>query len=87
MYGLIFYDVDRKRVAKVHRYFAKKLYWVQNSAFEGEISEFQRGCILEDLGRFLVPDEDSMLFVWTGQKESWRKTVLGVNKQASDLVV
>lgn len=87
MYGLVFYDVDRKRVAKIHRYFAKKLYWVQNSVFEGEIPELQRECIFEDIPRFLDPEQDSMLFVWTGQKESWKKVYLGVNKQESDMLV
>lgn len=87
MYGLVFYDVDKKRVAKIHRYFAKKLYWVQNSVFEGEIRDLQRDYILEDLNRILDPKRDSIFFVWTGQLESWRKVFLGINKQASDMLV
>jgi CRISPR-associated protein Cas2 len=87
MYGLVFYDVDKKRVAKIHRYFEKKLYWVQNSAFEGEIGELQRDFIFEDIRRILDPEQDTMLFVWTRQKESWRKVYLGINKQATDILV
>jgi len=33
------YDVGEKRVAKVLKISRKYLYWVQNSVFEGEISE------------------------------------------------
>ncbi|MGB9825625.1 MAG: CRISPR-associated endonuclease Cas2 [Desulfofundulus sp.] len=38
MYVIIVYDVGQSRVAKVCQYFKRFLHWVQNSAFEGEIS-------------------------------------------------
>lgn len=38
MYVLIAYDVDAKRVAKVHKVLKKYLTWTQNSLFEGEIT-------------------------------------------------
>ena len=48
MYVLVAYDVDAKRVAKVHKVLKKYLTWTQNSLFEGEITEgLLKKCIAE----------------------------------------
>lgn len=39
MYVILVYDVNRRRVAKVHKFLKKYLIWVQNSVFEGELTE------------------------------------------------
>jgi CRISPR-associated protein Cas2 len=41
MYVVIVYDVEQTRVAKVCQYLRRWLHWVQNSAFEGELTEAQ----------------------------------------------
>lgn len=33
------YDVWDKKVNKVHKYLKKRITWIQNSVFEGELSE------------------------------------------------
>jgi len=38
MYVIIVYDVEVERVARVCQYLRRHLHWVQNSAFEGEIT-------------------------------------------------
>ena len=39
MFVIMVYDVGKKRVAKVLKKSRKYLHWVQNSVFEGEISQ------------------------------------------------
>lgn len=55
MHTFFFYDVGQCRVSKVHRYLSRRLFWIQRSVFEGELSPFQRRLIVEDLSRFLDP--------------------------------
>jgi CRISPR-associated protein Cas2 len=39
MYVIVVYDIWNKKTNKVHKYLKKRLHWIQNSVFEGEISE------------------------------------------------
>lgn len=41
MYVILVYDVGEKRVAKMLRLCRKYLNWIQNSVFEGELTEVQ----------------------------------------------
>ena len=41
MYVILVYDVDQKRTAKKLKLCRRYLSWIQNSVFEGEISEVQ----------------------------------------------
>lgn len=41
MYVILVYDVDQKRTAKMLKLCRRYLSWIQNSVFEGEISEVQ----------------------------------------------
>lgn len=77
MHTLFFYDVDQSRVAKVHRYLTRRLFWIQRSVFEGEISSFHRRLMIEDLSRFLDPETDSILTINTEAPQAWKRTVLG----------
>ncbi|PID31194.1 MAG: CRISPR-associated endonuclease Cas2 [Candidatus Cloacimonadota bacterium] len=39
MFVILYYDVNKKLCPKIHKICKKYLQWVQNSVFEGEISE------------------------------------------------
>lgn len=39
MYVIIVYDVDVSRVVRINKFLKRYLLWVQNSVFEGEITE------------------------------------------------
>jgi len=39
MYVILVYDVNEKRVAKMLKLCRRYLNWIQNSVFEGEITE------------------------------------------------
>lgn len=70
MYVLVVYDVEVKRVAKVHKYLKRHLHWVQNSVFEGEATEAQIETIKAGLKRLLNLESDAVL-LYTARDEKW----------------
>ncbi|ADL06868.1 CRISPR-associated endonuclease Cas2 [Thermosediminibacter oceani] len=62
MFIILVYDVGEKRVAKVLKICRKYLTWVQNSVFEGEITESAYKKLKLELKRAIVEDEDSVIF-------------------------
>ena len=61
MFRILVYDVQVSRVSKVRRYLSDKLFWTQNSTFEGFLSDPQKRIVLQQLSSFLDPEEDSVL--------------------------
>ncbi len=59
MYLILVYDVSIERVSKVLKTCRKYLTWVQNSVFEGEISESDLIKLRDDLER-IIESSDSI---------------------------
>jgi CRISPR-associated protein Cas2 len=77
MYVLLVYDVEVKRVVKVHKFLKRHLHWVQNSVFEGELTEAQIEAVKAGLKRILNDEADSVL-LYTARDQRWLvKEVLG----------
>lgn len=77
MYALIVYDVEVDRVTKVHKFLKRHLHWVQNSVFEGELTEAQLETVRAGLGRLMDEDSDSVL-IYTAREARWlAREVLG----------
>jgi CRISPR-associated protein Cas2 len=70
MYVLIVYDVEVKRVTKVHKFLKRHLHWVQNSVFEGELTDAQIETVKAGLKRLLDDDADSAL-LYTARDRRW----------------
>ncbi len=70
MYVLVVYDVEVKRVTKAHKFLKKHLHWVQNSVFEGELTEAQIETVKAGLKRLLDEDSDSVL-IYTARDARW----------------
>lgn len=77
MYVVIVYDVEQVRVAKVCQYLRRFLHWVQNSAFEGELSEAQLERLKLGLKKLIDPDYDSIYIYRLPHKKYLRKEVVG----------
>lgn len=69
MYVLIVYDVEVARVAKAHKFLKRHLHWVQNSVFEGELTESQIETVKAGLKR-LLSETDSVL-IYTARDARW----------------
>ncbi len=70
MYVLLVYDVEVKRVSKVHKFLKRHLHWVQNSVFEGELTDAQIETVKAGLRRLLDHDTDSVL-IYTARDQRW----------------
>jgi CRISPR-associated protein Cas2 len=80
VYVIAVYDVSERRVAKCLKTFRRYLVWVQNSVFEGELSEAQIKKLQADLGRVLNWDEDSVLFYIATTRHYTERRALGRKK-------
>ena len=63
MYAVVVYDVHVDKVQKVNAFLKRHLFWVQNSVFEGEISESQLREVQKYLGSTLDPDESVVIYL------------------------
>lgn len=68
MYVILIYDFGEKRVAKMLKLCRKYLNWIQNSVFEGEISEVRLKELLILAKGFMKEDEDSII-IFKGSKQ------------------
>lgn len=86
-YVVVVYDVAVDRINGVRQFLRRYLRWVQNSAFEGELSEGGLEKVKMGLKRLIKEDEDSILFYVT-QSQKWiRKDVLGIEKAEVSTVI
>ena len=77
MYLILVYDVSQERVGKVCRTLRRRLTWVQNSVFEGEVTEAEFARIVADLDQVVNRAEDSVLCYCIRNPHGWEKRVLG----------
>ncbi|MCS6930043.1 MAG: CRISPR-associated endonuclease Cas2 [Saprospiraceae bacterium] len=84
MYVILVYDVSEKRVGKMLKLCRRYLHWVQNSVFEGEISEVQLKNLLHEAKQLIHPQEDSLI-VFQSRDQRWlEKQIVGLNKNNLD---
>jgi CRISPR-associated protein Cas2 len=84
MYIILVYDVGKKRVGKMLKLCRRYLNWIQNSVFEGEISEV-RLMELKHEALELMDEEDDSLIIFKTRQEKWlEKEIVGKEKQNLD---
>jgi len=87
MYLLIVYDVGVERVNRVKSYLRTELHWVQNSVFEGEVTESQFRRIEMNLKRIIDEDKDSVVIYSFRSESAVKRNVLGVEKSPIDVIL
>ncbi len=80
MYIMVVYDVEEKRVGKMLKFFRKHLHWIQNSVFEGEVTEAQLLKITNGIDKIINKNTDSVVIFKARSKKWLNKTVIGVEK-------
>jgi CRISPR-associated protein Cas2 len=84
MYIIAVYDCGEKRVAKMLKLFRKYLNWIQNSVFEGELSEVQLKELKIEAAKIMDKNYDSVIF-FSSRNQKWLdKEVLGREKNDLD---
>lgn len=80
MYIILVYDIGEKRVQKVHKLLKKYLNWVQNSVFEGELTEGKFEAMKIDLTKQMTPEEDSVIIYTLGSLKYSGREIIGIEK-------
>ena len=84
MYVILVYDIGEKRVGKMLKLCRRYLNWVQNSVFEGEITEVKLKELLVSAKKIMEIENDSIL-VFKSREERWlEKEVIGKEKNELD---
>lgn len=81
---IIVYDVEEKRVARVCKFLKGYLHWIQNSVFEGELTDGKFREVQVGLKKRIKADKDSILFFKMRAQYDIEKEVMGVEKSAPD---
>ncbi len=87
IYVIVTYDVEEKRVNKVRKILKKYLIWVQNSVFEGEITEGKLLKCKSELFRIIQKDTDSIYFYEMPYTNSIEKKILGIEKSYDENII
>ena len=84
MYVILVYDFGEKRVAKMLKLCRKYLNWVQNSVFEGEITEFQLKQLEASAKKFMDPDIGSIIVFSSRSQMFMDKRIIGAERNTID---
>jgi len=82
MYYILVYDVNVKRVSKMLKIVRSYLNHVQNSVFEGELTDAQLEELKDEAKDLMNPEEDSIIIYRVGSKRWSSREVLGVEKSS-----
>ena len=85
MYVILVYDFGEKRVGKMLKLCRKYLNWIQNSVFEGDISEARLKELLMQSDKFMDKDEDSIIIFSGPSQSSMDKRIIGKERSAIDV--
>ena len=80
MYVIIVFDINVDRVNKVKAFLRQYLFWIQNSVFEGELSESELEVVYKGLFNIIDEDVDSVIIYKLRMAELLNREVLGVEK-------
>ena len=77
MYVILVYDIGEKRVGKMLKLCRQYLNWIQNSVFEGEITEVKLMELKGKAKKIMDEKSDSMI-VFSSQNTHWmNKEIVG----------
>ncbi len=80
MYVILVYDIEEKRVAKMLKLCRRYLNWIQNSVFEGEITDVKLKELIHESKKIMDEEADSLI-VFKSRQEKWLdKMVIGKEK-------
>lgn len=85
MYIILVYDIKEKRVAKMLKLCRKYLNWIQNSVFEGEITDVKLK-ELKLLAEEIMDKKEDSLIIFSSRQERWlTKEIIGKERGPTDI--
>jgi CRISPR-associated protein Cas2 len=77
MYVILAYDIGEKRVGKMLKLCRKYLNWIQNSVFEGEITDVKLKELKIRASKIMDEEIDSLI-IFKSRQEKWLdKEIIG----------
>jgi len=86
LYYIVVYDAEVKRVSKVLKILRKYMHWVQNSVFEGELTQSQLLKLKHELNKVIDPNHDSIIIYGLREKYLNRETI-GKEKGNTSMII
>lgn len=87
MYVILVYDIGEKRVGKMLKLCRQYLNWIQNSVFEGEISEVKLKEMKLKAKSIIKEDTDSII-IFKANDEKWlNKEIVGKERSSLDNII
>lgn len=87
MFVILTYDIGEKRVAKALKKCRQYLTWVQNSVFEGDITEGNLKKLKMELKKLMKTNEDSVIIYTLANTRYSNREVMGLNKNSDDVII
>ena len=85
MYVILMYDMGEKRVGKMLKLCRQYLNWIQNSVFEGEITEVKLKELISRAEGIMKEEEQDSLILFKSREQKWlEKEVVGYEKNDLD---
>jgi len=86
MYVILVYDINQKRVGKMLKQCRKYLHWIQNSVFEGEITDVKLKELLS-AANGIMDDGDSLILFKSRDSKWLEKEVYGTERNSTDTIL
>jgi len=84
MYVILVYDVGEKRVGKMLKLCRKYLNWIQNSVFEGDITEVKLKELILFAEKIMKLEEDSLIIFSSRTEKFLDKQIIGKERSSID---
>ncbi len=84
MYIILVYDVGVKRVAKMLKLCRQYLNWIQNSVFEGELSEAKLRELKFKIRAVIDKEEDSVIIFTNKMGYNMYREIMGKERMSTD---
>lgn|GEM_PF-20737 len=88
MYAVLVYDVaDQTRMNRLRTLLRVHMNWVQNSVFEGELSEGELKSIVMGIEGIIDHEVDSVIIYIMRSKDAVERKILGMTKGNTDFII
>lgn len=87
MYIILVYDIGEKRVGKMLKLCRQYLNWIQNSVFEGEITDVKLKELLYRAKEIMDEDNDSIITFKSRDQKWLEKEIVGKEKNELDTFI
>lgn len=84
MYVILVYDMGEKRVGKMLKLCRQYLNWIQNSVFEGDLTEAQLRGLTIKMKSIMDEKEDSVILFTNKMDYNMSKQIIGKERMTTD---